>query len=99
MSEKPTYEELLKRVQELETAEAMCKASDQKYASLFNQSADGIYLHDMDGDIVDANKSAVNQSGFSRDELLQMNVFDLHPDIHNREDILRRGAHGPRASR
>lgn len=89
MPEKPTYEELLQRVQRLEAAESRHKANDQKYASLFNQCAEGIYLHDTDGNIVDVNRSAVTQSGYPKDELLKMTVFDLLHDISNREDILR----------
>jgi PAS domain S-box-containing protein len=89
MPEKPTHEELLQKIKVLEANEARHLAGEQKYASLFNQCAEGIYLHDTDGNILDANNSAVDQSGYSRDELLEMTVFDLHPDIYNREDILR----------
>jgi PAS domain S-box-containing protein len=95
MPPKPTYEELQQRIKVLEANEAKRLADEQKYASLFNQCAEGIYLHDTDGNIIDANLSAVAQSGYSRNDLLGMTVFDLHPGIYDREDILRQWQEWP----
>ncbi|MGC9434945.1 MAG: PAS domain S-box protein [Methanomicrobiales archaeon] len=70
-------------------AEAL-RMSEEWYRSLFDQSAEGIFLHDLEGNILDVNHAAVTQSGYSRDELLQMTVFDLHPEnADDRDDILR----------
>ncbi len=68
--------------------------SEEKYYSLFHQSVSGIYLHDLEGRILDANQVACSQSGYTLEELLQLTVFDLHPegaDTINqpREEILR----------
>jgi PAS domain S-box-containing protein len=68
--------------------------SEEKYRALFDQSFQGIYLHDLDGCILDVNQTACEQSGYSREELLKMRVFDLHPggpDTGNlpRDEILR----------
>ena len=51
----------------------------EKYRALFDQSVEGIYLHDMEGRILDVNRMACLQSGYSRDELLRLKIFDLHP--------------------
>ena len=40
----------------------------------------GIYLHDLQGNIIDVNPNACAQLGYSKDELLNLTVFDLHPD-------------------
>lgn len=61
-------------------AEKALRESEQKYRSLFNQSVVGIYLHDLQGQILDVNHTACRQTGYSRDELVKMRVFDLHPD-------------------
>ncbi|MFC1841300.1 PAS domain S-box protein [Thermodesulfobacteriota bacterium] len=53
--------------------------ANEKYSSLFHQSLQGIYLHDLDGSIIDVNEMACMQTGFSKEELIKLNVFDLHP--------------------
>jgi two-component system cell cycle sensor histidine kinase/response regulator CckA len=75
-------------------AEMAMRQSEEKYRTLFEQSSQGIYLHDFDGRILDVNEMACRQSGYTRDELLQMTVFDLHPTWSDavfmpREEILR----------
>lgn len=67
-----------KVLQQRETLEALV-TSEERYRTLFDQSIDGIYLHELNGKILDINQKACLQSGYSRDELLQMSVFDLHP--------------------
>jgi PAS domain S-box-containing protein len=61
--------------------------SAQKYRALFEQSLDGIFLHDLDGQIVDVNHAAVAQSGFSKEELVGMTVFDLIAGDMPRDEI------------
>ena len=81
-------------------AEAAMRQSEEKYRTLFEQSSQGIYLHDFDGRILDVNEMACRQSGYTRDELLQMSVFDLHPTWADavfmpREEILRAWSEWP----
>jgi PAS domain-containing protein len=59
-------------------AEEKLRTSEEKYYSLFNQSMEGIYLHDLDGRILDVNQTACEQSGYSREECLSRTIFDLH---------------------
>jgi DNA-binding response OmpR family regulator len=54
--------------------------SEERYRSLFNQSMEGIYLHDLEGRILDVNMMACMQSGYSREEWLTRTIFDGHPD-------------------
>ncbi len=56
------------------------KASEEKYRSLMEQSMDMIFLHDLEGNFLEVNRAAITRTGYSRDELLAMNVFDLHTD-------------------
>lgn len=69
-------------------AEEELRESETKYRSLFNQSAEGIYLHDFEGKIIDVNNEAVRQSGYSKEELLDLTIFDFLPDEFDREDIM-----------
>ena len=61
-------------------AENAIRTSEEKYRSLFNQSSEGIYLHDLEGNILDVNNKACQQMGYSRDELLRLKVFELFPE-------------------
>ncbi len=71
---------LLDDITNRKQAEDKLQESENKYRALFNQSVAGIYLHDLEGHIMDVNQEACHQLGYSRDELLKMDVFDLHPD-------------------
>jgi diguanylate cyclase (GGDEF)-like protein/PAS domain S-box-containing protein len=52
----------------------------QKYHILFENAQDIILYTKQDGSIVDANKNATIKYGYSRDELIKMNIKDIrHP--------------------
>jgi PAS domain S-box-containing protein len=68
-----------------ETAEEL-RSSEEKFRTMMSQSIDMIFLHDLKGNIVDVNHTAVKQTGYSREELLSMSVADLDPDYAERED-------------
>ena len=58
--------------------ERQLKESEEKYFALFNQAVDAIYLHDSEGNIIDVNAVVCEQTGYSKSELLQLSVFDIH---------------------
>ncbi|MBN1922198.1 MAG: PAS domain S-box protein [Anaerolineae bacterium] len=62
-------------------AEEALQQSEERYRTIFDQSVEGIYMHDLDGAVLDVNHIACLQSGYSREELLKMNIFDLHPAL------------------
>ena len=75
-------------------AEYALRKSEEKYRSIFDQSIAGIYLHDIEGRIFDVNKVACSQLKYSREELLNLNILDLHPNKTDKvnlpdEEILR----------
>ncbi len=69
-------------------AREFLRESEEKYRSLIDQSMEMIFLHDLDGNISDVNKAAVEKTGYTREELLKLNVFALHPDQLNRHEIV-----------
>jgi len=80
-------------ITERKKMERELQESREKYLSLFEQSMDAIYLHDRKGNILEVNERACEQSGYDRQELLKMNVFDLYiddPDSKNlpKEEVL-----------
>ncbi len=64
-------------VTERKEKERQLQASEEKFRSLFERNLLAIYLHDYEGNIVDVNQEVCSQSGYSREELLEMSVFDL----------------------
>ena len=86
MSKKPTYEELERRVKELEkesfmqsqTERAMLE-SEEKYRKLFHHSNDGIFLHDFEGNIIDINQKVLDYFGYTKPEMLATKIHLLHP--------------------
>ncbi|RQD74014.1 MAG: PAS domain S-box protein [Desulfonatronospira sp. MSAO_Bac3] len=60
---------------------------EEKYRALVDQSVEMIYLHDMEGRFIEVNAAAVSNTGYTREELLSMNVFDLHTDQLSQEEV------------
>jgi PAS domain S-box-containing protein len=55
-------------------------ASLEKFHSIFNTVSEGIFLHDEAGHILDANVSAVQMYGYSREELGNIEIATLSAD-------------------
>ncbi len=95
MSAKPTYEELKQRVAELEAAEAewektetALQRSRNKYRALFETISDAVYVHDVNGRIIDFNQVACERLGYDREEMLRLHVGDIDVD-HPTEAAIR----------
>lgn len=50
------------------------------YRQMFEHSVIPILIHDLEMNIHDANEKALEQFGYSREELLRKKVYDLHPE-------------------
>jgi PAS domain S-box-containing protein len=55
------------------------KESEEKYSNLFHESNDAIIIHDLKGNIVDANQRVSDIFGFSRKEVMKLQIPGLHP--------------------
>ncbi|GAG02500.1 unnamed protein product, partial [marine sediment metagenome] len=55
------------------------EVSKEKYISLFEFSNDGIFFHDLEGNIIDANQKVLEQFGYDKKEILTLKVPQLHP--------------------
>ncbi|MFH1030962.1 MAG: PAS domain S-box protein [Chloroflexota bacterium] len=56
------------------------RVSEERYRELFENAHDAIWLHDMEGKIITANKAAAILTGYSIEELLTMNVKSFLPE-------------------
>jgi PAS domain S-box-containing protein len=60
-------------------AEKALQQSEEKYRDLFENAIDPIVILDAEHNFVDMNKRALELFGYSREEFLQMKVFDIIP--------------------
>lgn len=56
------------------------KGNANIYKQMFQFSPFSIIIHDMEMNIIDVNKMTTEQFGYSRKELLEMTVFELHAE-------------------
>ncbi len=74
---KPRLLSIAQDMSERKRAEARIKESEKKYRTLFESSADGIFILDLDGNFIDANPIAYQRLGYTREEMLSMNISML----------------------
>ena len=67
----------LRDVTEQRRAETTLRTSEQRYRDLFEHAADAIVTTDMSGNLTSANTAAERMFGYSRRELVTMNMFEL----------------------
>ena len=84
-----------KMVEELKLSRMALKESEEKYRGVFEESTDVIYISTEDGRLIDINKAAEKLFGYTREELLEMNVENLYADKEDRDrfkrEIARKG--------
>ena len=80
------------------TQEAL-RRSEENFETIFESSSDEIFVSDMQGNIIEVNKQATNLLGYSKEELLTMNILDLMPlklaekFLRSRATITKEGGH------
>lgn len=80
---------IFQNITEQKQAEERLKASEEKYRALVEQSMEMVYMHDLQGNLLEVNQAAIENTGYSRQELLKMNMFDLFADQLEQESVLR----------
>jgi len=53
------------------------KESEEKYRDIFENVSDFLYFHDLDGNFIETNLAAKQNSGYTRDELTQLSIKDV----------------------
>ncbi len=65
---------------QVETRDKALRESEHRFQSLIDQAADALYLCDLSGKIIHVNLSASKSLGYSRTELLNMNINEIDVD-------------------
>gem|GEM_PF-3863765 len=73
----PVFIVSVRDISDRKLAEATIQRSEQDLRTIFNHVYDAIFIHEMDGTIVDVNDRALELQGVSRERLLAANVVDL----------------------
>jgi PAS domain S-box-containing protein len=60
-------------------AEQALRDSELRFRALVDEAADSLFIHDLDGNILDCNEGACDRLGYTRGELLAMTVADVDP--------------------
>ena len=71
--------ELEHEIKERKIAEESLKLSEKKYRDLFENANDAICIVDANSKFKDINTKTVEITGYSKEELLKMGIFDLIP--------------------
>jgi two-component system, sensor histidine kinase and response regulator len=61
--------------------------AELRYSAVFDQSPDGILLIDTEGKILDFNKAAHTDLGYTREEFAKLSISDIDP-VESHEEIL-----------
>ena len=71
---------------EAQRAQERLIEKEMTFRALVNQAPEALFLHALDGRIVDVNEASVDRYGYTREELLQMTAGDIDPDYTVREN-------------
>ena len=74
-------------IEKYQTEEAL-KESEKLYKTIIQTAIDGFWVTDAKGYILQANDAYCEMSGYSRDELLSMRIYDM--EVKNPEEIKKR---------
>jgi len=76
------------RVWEISLEESL-RRSEERYRAMFNATSDGVWLHNLEGKIVEVNDAYCRMSGYSREEMLGMPFATLEA-VESPEEIAAR---------
>lgn len=69
----------IRDIAERKRAEEATKQSESKYRLLMEQASDGIHTYDLSGNFIETNSKLCEMLGYTREEMLRLNVKDLVP--------------------
>lgn len=61
--------------------------SEEKFRTIIEQAIDAMFIADHKGNLLDINQQACKSLGYTRNELLKMNIVDFNPQLIKEEKI------------
>jgi len=74
-------------ITDLQQTKANLKESEARYRALLEGASDAIFLADIHGNITEVNRQAEQLTGYSRQQLTQMHIQQLHPPCDHERAI------------
>jgi len=74
-------------ITERRQAEQTIVSSELKYRALFENSRDAIYIRTTEGKLIDFNQTMVDMFGYSREEMLSMDIYRLYEVAPDRRQL------------
>ena len=65
------------------------KDNETRFRTIIEQATDSMFLSDMEGNIIDCNKQAYKRLGYTRDELLKLNVAALDDQFSTLQKVMK----------
>jgi PAS domain S-box-containing protein len=86
------YGELVHGIQtatERAKAQSSLEESENRYRTLLEQAADAIFVYNLNGQVIDANRQACKSLGYTKKELLSLTIadFDVEATKHRKEGL------------
>jgi len=69
--------EIIGNALERRQMEVSLRENEEKYRTIFEQSLDGIYIHDFEGNFIDVNPVALKVLGYTKEEISSLNFSSL----------------------
>jgi two-component system, sensor histidine kinase and response regulator len=92
MQNNPTYDELKKRIEELEVVNRKLVSNENKFQSFFNHAGIGICMIDsLTGKIIEFNDVAHTILGYSREEFSELFIHGIDGNVNENTISMRRG--------
>lgn len=74
---KPTYKELEKENLKLKQTVDELRGDQEKYRAIYDHQFNGLYIHDLEGNFLDANNAALSILGYERKEISDLNFTSI----------------------
>jgi PAS domain S-box-containing protein len=82
VGEKKVIQCNIREISQRKRAEEKLRESEERYRELFENANDIVYTHDLAGDLTSVNRMGEQISGYTRDEILKMNITQIVAPEH-----------------
>ena len=82
-------EALRQEVEHRRKTEAELRESETRFRTTVDNAADGVFLNDLSGSLVDVNQSACDSLGYTREEMFSLSITDVDVHYKSMEEVKR----------